>query len=117
MVFYDKGGTPRCYSDDNEHIYSYDGEPLGYIRGTNVWNYNGRYLGRFYNNWIVDKNGDNVFFTEDAIGGPVKPIRKLAPLKSVKKLRPLKAVREGVPAGLVRSLNWSSQNIHVFFRG
>ena len=117
MVFYDKYGNPLCYSEDFSHIYSYDGDPLGYIQNDRVWNYDGRYLGLFKNNWIIDRYGHYLFFTENSIGGLFKPFRKLAPLKSLKKLRPLKSIRELPPIPPITTLGWSNLDIHSFFRG
>lgn len=115
MVFYDKYGNPCCYSDDYVHIYSYDGKPLGYILNNKVWNYNGRYLGQFLNNWVLDKEGYYVFFTENATGGPIKPVRKLAPIKSIKSLRPLKSIRDIPPIPPIPNLGWSRFDVHGFF--
>ena len=91
MTFYDKSGTPRCYSEDFTHLYDYEGNPLAYINNGWIWSYRGRCLGTLHNNWIVDKTGAYIFFSENSTGGPLKPLRKLPPLKGLKKLRPLKS--------------------------
>ncbi len=117
MVFYDKEGNPCCYSDDFVHIYSYEGEALGYLQDDKVWNYDGRYLGLFQNNWVIDKYGYYLFFTENAIGGPLKPLRKLAPLKSLKELRPLKSFRELAPLSPMPICDWSELDTDSFFGG
>ena len=115
MTFYDKSGTPRCYSEDFTHIYDYAGNPVAYIYNSRVWSYRGRYLGVLHNNWIVDKNGACVFFSENSTGGPVKPLRKLTPLKGLKKLRPLKSLRELPPLKPQPKLSWSNMNSDTFF--
>ena len=117
MRFYDRNGNPCCYSDDLVHIYSYGGEPLGYIHNGRVWNYKGRYLGLFRNNWIIDRDGYYLFYTEDSIGGPLKPLRKLAPLKALRKLRPLKSLRELPPLRPLSHLSWSKREMNAFFGG
>ena len=115
MVFYDRYGNPCCYSDDYVHIYSFGGKALGYIQNERVWNYGGCYLGMFRNNWVLDKYGNNLFFTENATGGPLKPLRKLAPLKSLKELRPLKSLRELPPLPPLQTYNWSNLDMNTFF--
>lgn len=117
MVFYNKTGNPCCYSDDYVHIYSYDGEPLGYIQNGKIWNYEGLYLGLFRNNWVIDSDGYFLFFTENSTGGPVRPVRKLAPLKSLRQLRPLKSIREIPPIAPVTILSWSDRDLKSFFAG
>ena len=117
MVFYDKSGTPRCYSDDFMHIYSYDGKPLGYIQEGKVWNYGGMYLGVFRNDWIIDRDGCYLYFTENSTGGPLKPCRKSAPLKSFKQLRPLKSIKVIPSVPPMPLLEWSNRELEAFFDG
>lgn len=117
MVFYDYNGNPCCYADDFVHIYSYTGVALGYIHDEKVWNYEGKYLGCYMNNWIIDRNGYYLFFTENAIGGPLRPLRKLAPLKSLRELRPLKSLREIPPIPPIPTPDWSNLDLNTFFQG
>ena len=117
MTFYDKNGKACCYADDFVHIYDFNGEPLGYISNSRIWNYSGRYLGLFRNGWIIDGRGNHLLFSESATGGPQRPLRSLSPLKGLKKLRPLKSVREVAPVAPVSSLNWSNSNYLKFFKG
>ena len=117
MVFYDRNGNPCCYSDDFVHIYSYSGRALGYIHDGSVWNYFGRYLGRFSNNWVIDKEGYYLFFTENAIGGLPRPLRRLAPIKTIKEIRPLKSIRQIPPIPPLPKRNWSDIDMDTFFRG
>ena len=42
-------------SDDFVHICSYEEEALGYLQDDKIWNYDGKYLCRFHNNWVIDK--------------------------------------------------------------
>lgn len=116
MVFYDKYGTPSCYSEDSEHIYSYSGEPLGYIRDNRIWNYNGRYLGLYKNGWVLDKEGCYFLFTENATGGPIKPIKKIASIKSIKTIRPVKSIREIPPIPPMTKHGWSDMEFVLFWR-
>lgn len=115
MVFFDRNGNPCCYSDDYVHLYSFKGKALGYIQDEKVWNYRGKYLGLFKNNWILDRDGFYLYFTENASGGPTKPLRHLAPLKSIKELRPLKSLRELPPLTPSPVLDWSKMNTDNFF--
>lgn len=117
MVFYNREGHPCCYTDDFMHIYSYSGDPLGYIQNNKVWNYDGRYLGLFRNNWVIDRDGCYLFFTENSTGGPMRPLRELAPLKSLKKLRPLKSIKEIAPIPPMTTLSWSGRGVKTFFEG
>ena len=115
MTFYDKSGTPRCYSEDFTHLYDYEGNPLAYINNGWIWSYRGRCLGTLHNNGIVDKTGAYIFFSENSTGGPLKPLRKLPPLKGLKKLRPLKSLRELTPLKPLAKMSWSNMDSDTFF--
>lgn len=117
MVFYDIDGNPCCYSDDSVHIYSYGGDPLGYILDGRVWNFDGHYLGLFRNNWIIDRDGYYLFFTDISTGGLLKPLRRLEPIKSLKQLLPLKSLRELPPLPPLTQLAWSDKDMWNFFEG
>lgn len=115
MTFYDKSGTPCCYSEDFTHIYDYEGNPVAYINNGRVWSYRGKCLGALHNNWIVDNNGAFMFFSENSTGGIPKPLRKLSPLKGLKKLRPLKSLREVPFLKPKPQMSWSNMDSDTFF--
>ena len=115
LTLYDSAGRPVAYSDDGEHIYSFDGRPVAYFHDDSVWSFDGRHLGRFESGWVRDNQGNGAFFTESATGGPLKPMRELKPLKGLKQLRPLKALRQLRPLKPLNSLDWSKLSGEHFF--
>ena len=115
MTFYDKIGIPRCYTEDLIHIYDYAGTPIAYIYNNKIWKYGGKCIGFLHNNWIIDICGNYIFFSENAIGGPLKPLKRLTPLKGLKKLKPLKALRQLPPLKPLVKLKWSDLNFQDFF--
>lgn len=116
MTFYDLYGKPIAYTDDDEHIYLFGGEPVAYFSENKVYGYNGHHLGWFENGWIRDKKGECVFFTENASGsGPVKPVKKVKPVKSVKRAKPVKSVKKVATVRPVNKLSWSELSGEKFF--
>lgn len=115
MTFYDKNGNAICYTIDNIHLYSFDGQPLGYIHRNKVWAFSGVLLGWFHNYWIIDREGYYIFFSEYSIGGILKPLKHLQPLKSLRHLRPLKGYRQSLPLEPLIRLSWSSLTPQEFF--
>lgn len=115
MVFYDQHGRPVAYSEDSLHIYLFTGEPVAYLDGNAVYGFNGKHFGWFENGWIRDLNGFCVFYTEDAAGGPVKPIKCICPIKSVKQIQPIKCIQEIQRIRAVDSLGWSKLSGAQFF--
>lgn len=116
MVFYDSKGRAVAYTEDNENIYLFNGEPVAYIYKDLVYNYNGIHLGRFEKGWIRDKIGNCAFFTDDAIGnGPIKPMKQIQPIKAIKRIKPIKGVRHIPSMKTLDSLSWSNVSGERFF--
>jgi hypothetical protein len=115
-TFYDAGGNPTAYTEDNIYIYLFSGEPVAYIMSrTSVYSFGGTHLGRFENGWIRDNDGLCVLFTQNASGGPTKPTKGMKPMKRLKHLRPSKGARETGPVRLVKSSSWSDLSGDKFF--
>ncbi|MDD5502608.1 MAG: hypothetical protein PHH26_03990 [Candidatus Thermoplasmatota archaeon] len=115
LTFFDQYGTPVAYTDDLVHIYLFTGEPVAYLSGQHVYAYSGEHLGWFNEGWILDHDGNHVFFTEQSSGGPLKPLKALNPLKGIKGIRPIKGVRSIPPLNPLRSLGWSELIGESFF--
>jgi hypothetical protein len=116
MIFYDRNGMPVAYSEDGEHIYLFNGQPVAYFYENTVYGYNGHQFGWFENGWIRDLQGKCAFYSEYATGsGPVKPVRKVTPVKSVKRVKPVKSVKQVRRVRPVSSLSWSQLSGTQFF--
>lgn len=115
MTFYDSHGNPVAYTDDVEHIYLFSGKPAAYLSGNNVYGYNGHHFGWIEEGWIIDKRGRCVLYTDNASGGPVKPINKIEPIKGVKKVNPVKSVQQVSTVKPISKLSWSEMSGEEFF--
>ncbi len=116
MILYDKEGTPIAYSEDDEHIFLFTGEPAAYFYENAVYGFNGHQLGWFENGWIRDLDGKCVFYTENASGsGPVKPVKHITPIKHIKHIVPIKHIRQIKRIRAVNSLQWSILSGIQFF--
>lgn len=113
--FYDRNGEAVAYTQDGTHIYTFLGEPVAYLDGDSVYSFTGDHLGWFENGWIRDNFGGCVFYTQNAQGGPVKPVKGVKPVKSVKLLKPIKSVKSVRPVKAVKSLSWSNLSGEYFF--
>lgn len=106
-TFYNCLGIAIAYSDDEVHIYSFNGKPLGYIYEDKVYSFRGKHLGWYVDGWIRDVLGYCVFFSEIASGGPAKPSKRAMPAKYSKSSLPSKAVRQIAGAKPIKRLAWS----------
>jgi hypothetical protein len=115
LTLYNRDGRAVAYlDDDGKSIYLYSGEPVAHLSG-GVYAYSGRFLGWFQKGWILDREGRRVFFTEDASGGPARPVRQVRPVRGVRVVRPVKRVREVRPVKPIASSYWSPQSDESFF--
>lgn len=115
LNFYNQAGRPIVYTDDNVHLFSYSGRPVAYIHGNLIYTFSGRHIGFFIDGWIRDLNGYCVFFSENATGGMLKPLRQLLPLKSLKQLMPLKSLRQFPSYMPFKRTAWSRYSDLDFF--
>ena len=115
LTFYDSKGRPIAYTEDGTYIYLFSGEPVAYLDNESVYSVSGKHIGRFRNGWIRDNNGQCVFFSEDATGGPMKPMKMMKPMKSMKQMKPMKSMKEMRPMRPMDSLSWSELSGEQFF--
>ncbi len=115
LDFYDKSGTPIAYTEDGEHIYTFDGRPVGYLSDGSVYAYTGVHLGWFENGLIRDNSGNAALFSEGSSGGPIKPIRQVKPIRGIRQIRPIKGIRQIKPIKPIPTLAWSSLSGAQFF--
>ena len=115
MEFFDRNGNATCYCADGEHLYLWDGAPVGYFQEGRVYGFNGKLLGWIENGWLYDRQNKPALFSEDAQGGPTKPTRKVKPVKSVRRVRPVKSVRQSAPTKPTRSSTWSASANALYF--
>ena len=114
--FYNRNGEPICYIEDNVHIFSFSGDPLGYLYDDKIYAYSGNLLGWYIDDWMVDLNGRSAFYTETSRGGLVKPTMKVAPIRSVKRITPIKCTRRVPSIRPIKQLSWSYYSDLDFFR-
>jgi hypothetical protein len=111
ITFYDKDGKACAYSEDGVHIFLFDGKPIAYLYQESIYSFNGFHLGFFIDGWVIDNNGFYVYFTPDARGGPLKPIKQIKPIKHVKQIKPVKTIKQIKPIKSIRVNAWSNNPI------
>ncbi len=84
-----------AYIDTNDEltIYSWDGKPLAYLTGNNIYGFNGKHLGWFLNDGTVrDHQGYIVGGVQSVFGNT-----NFEPFKSFKEFKPFKSFQEFEP--------------------
>ncbi len=115
MTLYDSSGRAVAYCDDGDTIYLFNGVPVAYFFGEKIYEFRGRHLGSISNGWIRDNKGSCVFFTENAIGGPKRPLKQIKPIKNVKHVKPVKGVRHAPYIKPIDKISWSNLSGERFF--
>ena len=115
LDFYDSNGRPYAYTDDGESIYSFTGIPIAYISDDSIYSFSGTHIGYFNDGMIRDGNGDVLLFTDDASGGPMKPMKQMKPMKSMKQMKPMKGMKQMKPMRPMKTIGWSSYEPESIF--
>lgn len=120
VTLFDRGGNPTAYiaPDDDGTIYMWDGNPAAYIErdpmeGYDVWGYNGKHLGWFFEGLFYDHNGYVVGFAH----GSVNMMTKFEPIKGFKQPRPIRNIKDIPPIKPVLNKIWSRTNLSDFLNG
>lgn len=106
---YDRQGIPIAYILLSGEIFAVDGRPLAYLVGMHIYSYSGRCIGFFFNGWLLDRVGAYVLYTAGAIGGPLRPVRRIAPIPCIRHIAPIKSFRQWPPQMPRPILAWSSR--------
>ena len=115
MDFFDSSGLAVSYCEDHVHIFLYRGEPVAYFEGDCVYSYSGRHLGWRHEGWIIDHDGNYYLFSEQAVGGQVKPATQRTPTKGPMERLPEKQIRQFEPMRPPTSSKWSRLSAKEFF--
>jgi hypothetical protein len=116
LTFYNRNGTAIAFLDeDGMSIYLYNGFPAAWLEDGSIYAYSGKFLGWFQDGWVYDRNGRCAFFTDNAQGGSVKPIRTASPVRGVRGARPSQGAREARTTLPARSTSWSDLSSEAFF--
>lgn len=115
IVFYDRTGVAVAYTEDGTHIFLFGGQPIAYLDSDAIYSYGGELLGWFENGWVRDKDGRCVAFSEQAVGGPQRPVKKSWPHQSPRQASPVKEHQDPRSLRPIHSNAWSAESAHDFF--
>ncbi|HEY3644206.1 MAG TPA: hypothetical protein VGM16_02610 [Gammaproteobacteria bacterium] len=113
--FYDHAGYPIAYSEDGQHIFLFSGAPIAYMDSDAVYSYRGELMGWFEAGWVRDKDGRCIAFSEQAVGGPPRPVKKAWPHLSPQQSNPVKQHQDQRSLRPIHSNAWSQQSAKDFF--
>ena len=96
------GGEPVAYIEDSEEkaIFTFNGEPVAYIDEDNsVYGFNGDHLGYYEEQIVWDHSGCRVGFTNNTCPTftqfePFKGFKQFKPFKSFKRFAPFKPIKK-----------------------
>ena len=110
LIFFNKTGKAVWYTNNKNDIFSFDGTPVGYIQNDSVYAYFGAHLAWFFDGWIINHNGEAMFFIKNVIGGPAIPAIQSIPNKLTKQTIPNKRPRATPPSRPPKRNSWANTN-------
>lgn len=107
-------GNPVAYiaTDDENTIYSFDGQPFAYLDGDSIYGFNGEHLGWFEEGIVWDHQGKRVGSTSAACPA----FTKFEPFKGFKRFKPFKSFKKYAPYKPYKSFSNSGQELLGFLR-
>jgi hypothetical protein len=113
---HDRKGNAAFYLDqDKIHIYSWAGEPVGFVEKGAIFTFKAKFLGWYDEGWIRDQDGKCVGFTEPGKGGPNPPAARHPDPPPDHQEPPEKPEIRETPGRPVRRPLWSSLSDSEFF--
>jgi hypothetical protein len=111
LTLYDSQGNPVAYvSPDNDNtIYLWSGNPVGYLDGEHVYGFNGKHLGWFEDGIIWDHSGARAGFT----AGTLPVLASMEPFKGFKQFLPFKGFKQFAPFKPFKKLTASQTPLAV----
>jgi hypothetical protein len=106
---------PIADTENNTDVYLYSGELVACLNRDSVYSSTGRHLGWFVDGWILDHDGNHVFFSDIATGGPARPAKHASPGKAMRRSRPIQGAKEPKPPYPERKHAWSRFASEEFF--
>ncbi len=97
-------------------ILDRDGVHRAFINSSAVYTYQGRYLGRFEDGFLRDRDGHAVSFVRGASGGPTTPTAEVPPTPPRPSIPPLAFVPPAPPVPPVTYLGWSVLDFESFLK-
>ena len=87
ITLFDPNGNPCAYIDTNDMtIFLWSGEPVAYLQNENIYGFNGNHLGWFEDGILWDHNGTKVGYTRNTL----RVYANYEPYKSYKQYIPYK---------------------------
>jgi hypothetical protein len=108
LIFFDKTGKAVLFTNTKNDIFSFNGIPIGYIHNHSVYSYFGSHIAWFFDGWILNHNGEAMFFTKDAVGGPGRPAQQAILNKLTPQTTPNKRARATPPSRSPKRNTWAS---------
>lgn len=119
ITLFDKDKDATIYIDysDDSTIYLWDGTPVAYLEhDTEVFHFDGRFLGWYKDGILYDKEGLAVGAEEDVLKGAISMIAPhVEPVKSMKGHKPTKEKKATLPEEPHFENQWSDTTLEDFF--
>ena len=109
IEYFDRSGRATAFCDYGKDLYLWDGRPAAFIHDETVYSYAGEPIGWISDGWVCDLDGGRLLFEFDAVGGPAKPDRQAKASVGTRGQKPQRRARREPGARAAISQNWSER--------
>ncbi|WP_437348220.1 4-fold beta flower protein [Qipengyuania flava] len=106
-ALFDRNGQPVFFHLDNGRIIGLAGQSVAWLKGPNVYDYQGSHRGWWEGDHVRGRDGGVVAWMRDANLGLMKPLPSLPPLAPLPSLEPLRPLPQLPPLRPLRRPIWS----------
>jgi hypothetical protein len=113
-ALFNSGGDPVAYisNEARKIIFLWDGHPVAYLYGHQVYGFNGRHLGWFIKGVVFDTEGKRIGFTSNTSPLPASQEPPKAKKYALAKMEP----REEPPPLPDLGFNYSEEDLEAFLK-
>ena len=112
ITLFDQEGRPVAYIDFTKEpvIYLWNGQAVAYLWNQHVYGFNGKHLGWFEGEVVINHQGEKIGFTKPSCPG----MTKAEPAKMDKLIQKIKSIKEMAPLRPVNRLSIARENFVSF---
>lgn len=111
-VIHDRFGRPCLILDSNGDFLLYNGQHIGFLQGSGVYNYRGRQVGWLEGGVLRDLTGNTAGFGDNPkdFPAPFFPLTQLPPIPGIPHIPPIRPITEIEHLRPLKTFTWSALN-------
>jgi hypothetical protein len=110
LPLYGRNGRTVAFLIDGRRIIALNGRSLAWIKGSDVYDYNGRHVGFWESTYARGNDGGVMLWTPGSNTGMILPIPEIPPFAPIPSIEPIRPIPSLPPFRPTPKLAWSNQS-------